>query len=94
MTSNVNNPKAKSGKTKPNPSNISPLIKKVSVISDSTKLLSKEVKAMSKIFTENQKILVSMKNMIDTLSLTIEQIQVQEKNSTLLRVIMKDYLKG
>ena len=84
MTSKVNNPKAKSGKTKPNPSNISPLIKKVSVISDSTKLLSKEVKAMSKIFTENQKILVSMKNMIDTLSLTIEQIQVQEKKLNLI----------
>jgi len=84
MTSKVNNPKAKSGKTNPNPSNISPLIKKVSVISDSTKLLSKEVKAMSKIFTENQKILVSMKNMIDTLSLTIEQIQVQEKKLNLI----------
>jgi uncharacterized coiled-coil DUF342 family protein len=84
MTSKVNNPKVKSGKTKPNPSNISPLIKKVSVISDSTKLLSKEVKAMSKIFTENQKILVSMKNMIDTLSLTIEQIQVQEKKLNLI----------
>ena len=84
MTSKVNNPKAKSGKTKPNPSNISPLIKKVSVISDSTKLLSKEVKAMSKIFTENQKILVSMKNMIDTLSLTIERIQVQEKKLNLI----------
>jgi len=84
MTSKVNNPKAKSGKIKSNPSNISPLIKKVSVISDSTKLLSKEVKAMSKIFTENQKILVSMKNMIDTLSLTIEQIQVQEKKLNLI----------
>jgi len=84
MVSKVNNPKAKSGKTKPNPSNISPLIKKVSTISDSTKLLSKEVKAMSKIFTENQKILVSMKNMIDTLSLTMEQIQVQEKKLNLI----------
>ena len=84
MTSKVNNPKAKSGKTNPNPSNILPLVKKVSTISDSTKLLSKEVKAMSKIFTENQKILVSMKNMIDTLSLTIEQIQVQEKKLNLI----------
>ena len=81
MTSKVNNPKSKSRKAKPNPSNISPLIKKVATISDSTKLLSKEVKSMSKIFTENQKILVSMKNMIDTLSLTIEQIQVQEKKT-------------
>ena len=84
MTSKVNNPKAKSEKTNPNPSNILPLVKKVSTISDSTKLLSKEVKAMSKIFTENQKILVSMKNMIDTLSLTIEQIQVQEKKLNLI----------
>ena len=84
MVFKVNNPKAKSGKNKPNPSNISPLIKKVATISDSTKLLSKEVKSMSKIFTENQKILVSMKNMIDTLSLTIEQIQVQEKKLNLI----------
>ena len=84
MTSRVNNPKSKSRKAKPNPSNISPLIKKVATISDSTKLLSKEVKSMSKIFTENQKILVSMKNMIDTLSLTIEQIQVQEKKLNLI----------
>ena len=84
MVSKVNNPKSKSRKAKPNPSNISPLIKKVATISDSTKLLSKEVKSMSKIFTENQKILVSMKNMIDTLSLTIEQIQVQEKKLNLI----------
>ena len=84
MTPKVNNPKSKSRKAKPNPSNISPLIKKVATISDSTKLLSKEVKSMSKIFTENQKILVSMKNMIDTLSLTIEQIQVQEKKLNLI----------
>ena len=84
MTSRVNNPKSKSRKAKPNPSNISPLIKKVATISDSTKLLSKEVKSMSKIFTENQKILVSMKNMIDTLSLTIEQIQIQEKKLNLI----------
>ncbi len=84
MVSKVNNPKSKSRKAKPNPSNISPLIKKVATISDSTKLLSKEVKSMSKIFTENQKILVSMKNMIDTLSLTIEQIQIQEKKLNLI----------
>jgi chromosome segregation ATPase len=84
MVSKETNHKIKSKKTKQNPSNISPLIKKVSTISDSTKLLSKEVKAMSKIFTENQKILLSMKNMIDTLSLTMEQIQVQEKKLNLI----------
>ncbi len=84
MVSKETNHKIKSKKTKQNPSNISPLIKKVSTISDSTKLLSKEVKAMSKIFTENQKILLSMKNMIDTLSLAMEQIQVQEKKLNLI----------
>ena len=34
---------------------------------------------MSKIFGENQKVLVSMKNMIDTLTSTLEHIQKQSK---------------
>jgi len=38
------------------------LLKKVASVSDSTKTLSKEIKSMTKIFTDNQKILVSMKN--------------------------------
>ncbi|MEC7712282.1 MAG: chemotaxis protein, partial [Thermoproteota archaeon] len=93
MVSKETNRKIKSKKTK-NPSNISPLIKKVSTISDSTKLLSKEVKAMSKIFIENQKILLSMKNMIDTLSLTMEQIQVQEKKLNLIEVDNERLFEG
>ena len=93
MVSKETNRKIKSKKTK-NPSNISPLIKKVSTISDSTKLLSKEVKAMSKIFIENQKILLSMKNMIDTLSLTMEQIQAQEKKLNLIEVDNERLFEG
>ena len=53
----------------------SALLKKVATVSDSTKTLSKEIKAMTKIFSENQKVLISMKSMIDTLSSAMEQIQ-------------------
>jgi DNA repair exonuclease SbcCD ATPase subunit len=55
------------------------LVKKVAAVSDSTKTLSKEIKTMSKIFSENQKVLLSMKEMIDTLTGTLEQIQKQSK---------------
>ncbi|MGI0003219.1 MAG: chemotaxis protein, partial [Nitrosopumilaceae archaeon] len=41
------------------------VLKKMSSISDATKILASEVKSMSKIFAENQKILISLKNMID-----------------------------
>ena len=41
------------------------------MLSDSNKALQKEIKAMSKIFGENQKVLVSMKGMIDTLTSNI-----------------------
>ena len=55
------------------------LLKKVASVSDSNKDLQKEIKGMSKIFGENQKILVSMKEMIDTLTSTLEHIQKQSK---------------
>jgi len=63
-------------KREPNPSI---LLKKVASVSDSNKALQKEIKGMSKIFGENQKILVSMKGMIDTLTSTLEHIQKQSK---------------
>ena len=68
-------------KREPNPS---ALLKKVASVSDSNKALQKEIKVMSKIFGENQKVLVSMKGMIDTLTSTLEHIQKQSKqiNST------------
>ncbi len=55
------------------------LLKKVATVSDSTKTLSKEIKSMTRIFAENQKVLVAMKNMMDSLATTMEQIQKQSK---------------
>ncbi|MGQ0605539.1 MAG: hypothetical protein ACT4OD_01095 [Candidatus Nitrosotenuis sp.] len=63
------------------------LAKKVSAVSDSTKTLSKEIKSMTKVFSDNQKILLSMKGMIDALINTLEQIQKQSKQ---LNIIEED----
>jgi uncharacterized coiled-coil DUF342 family protein len=63
-------------KREPSPS---VLLKNVASFSDSNKALQKEIKVMSKIFGENQKVLVSMKGMIDTLTSTLEHIQKQSK---------------
>ncbi len=60
------------------------LLKKVASVSDSNKDLQKEIKGMSKIFGENQKILVSMKGMIDTLTSTLEHIQKQSKQINII----------
>ena len=60
------------------------LLKKVASVSDSNKTLQKEIKAMTKIFGENQKVLVSMKGMIDTLSSTLEHIQKQSKQINII----------
>ena len=66
----------KTVKRQPNPAAV---LKKVALVSDSNKALQKEIKVMSKIFGENQKVLVSMKGMIDTLTSTLEHIQKQSK---------------
>ncbi len=55
------------------------VLKKIDMVSDSNKALQKEIKAMSKIFGENQEVLISMKIMIDTLASTLEHIQKQSK---------------
>ena len=68
-------------KKEPSPST---LLKKVASVSDSNKMLQKEIKAMSKIFGENQKVLVSMKGMIDTLTSTLEHIQKQSKQINII----------
>ena len=62
----------------------SALLKKVASVSDSNKALQKEIKVMSKIFGENQKVLVSMKGMIDTLTSTLEHIQKQSKQINII----------
>jgi len=68
-------------KREPSPSVV---LKKVASISDSNKALQKEIKGMSKIFGENQKILVSLKGMIDTLTSTLEHIQKQSKQINII----------
>ena len=73
--------KSKVAKREPTPAAI---LKKVATISDSTKALQKEIKAMSKIFGDNQKVLVSMKGMIDILTSTLENIQKQSKRLNII----------
>lgn len=60
------------------------LVKKIAAVSDSTNTLSKEIRSMSKIFTDNQKVLVSMKEMIDALTTALEQIQKQSKQMNII----------
>jgi DNA repair exonuclease SbcCD ATPase subunit len=60
------------------------LAKKVAAVSDSTKSLSKEIKSMTKVFSDNQKVLLSMKEMIDTLIDTLEKIQKQSKQINII----------
>ncbi|MFB5636325.1 MAG: chemotaxis protein [Nitrosopumilus sp.] len=71
----------KIAKKEPSPS---VLLKKVASVSDSNKALQKEIKVMTKIFGENQKVLVSMKGMIDTLTSTLEHIQKQSKQINII----------
>lgn len=63
------------------------VVKKMSSISDATKTLAFEVKTMSKIFAENQKILISLKDMISTVNSSLDQIQ---KNSRQINIIEED----
>ena len=62
----------------------SAVLKKVASVSDSNKALQKEIKGMSKIFGENQKILVSLKGMINTLTSTLEHIQKQSRQINII----------
>lgn len=58
---------------------IDALSKKVTTMSADTKSLSKDFKIIAKIFGDNQKILVSMKGMIDGLVGALDTIQKQSK---------------
>ena len=62
-------------------------VKKMASISDATKTLASEVKTMSKIFVENQKILISLRDMITTVNSSLDQIQ---KNSRQINIIEED----
>ena len=69
--------KSKTVKKTPTPASI---IKKVETVSTSAKTLSKELKAMTKIFAENQKVLIAIKDMIDTVATSVEHVQKQSKH--------------
>jgi len=68
-------------KRDPNPTQ---LFNKVNAISESTKVLSKEIKGMTKIFKENQNILVSMSDMMKSLNLAMSQMQKQAKQINII----------
>lgn len=59
-------------------------LRKMNSISDATKVLASEVKTMSKIFAENQKILISLKTMIDGVNSSLDQIQKNSKQMSIL----------
>ncbi len=68
----------------------SDVLKKMNSISDTTKLLANEVRSMSKIFAENQKILISLKSMIDAVGTALEQIQ---RNARQINILEEDTQK-
>ena len=59
-------------------------------ISDATKTLANEVKSMSRIFVDNQKILISLKNMIDAVASSLEMIQ---RNARQISILEEDTQK-
>ena len=75
--------KNQSAKTKRDPSP-SQVYNKVNAVSESTKALSKEIKGMAKIFKDNQKILVSMSDMMESISLAMTQMQKQAKQINII----------
>lgn len=75
---------------KPKRDSSSDVLKKMNSISDTTKLLANEVRSMSKIFAENQKILISLKNMIDAVGTALDQIQ---RNARQINILEEDTQK-
>ena len=75
--------KKESAKTKRDPSP-SQVYNKVNAVSESTKALSKEIKGMAKIFKDNQNILVSMSDMMESISLAMTQMQKQAKQINII----------
>ena len=70
-------------KTKRDPTPVQ-LFNKVNAVSESTKTLSKEIKGMAKIFKENQRILVSMSDMMQSLNVAMSHMQKQAKQINII----------
>jgi uncharacterized phage infection (PIP) family protein YhgE len=77
----VKRPESVRGSTKDHTTDV---FKKMSTISEATKALASEVKTMSKIFAENQKILISLKSMIDGVNSSLDQIQKSSRQITII----------
>lgn len=60
------------------------MIKKVAAVSDATKSLSGEVKSIGRIFSDNQKIMVSIKSVIDSVASSLEEIHRQSRQINML----------
>jgi len=75
--------KKQSAKRKRDPSP-SQVYNKVNAVSESTKALSKDIKGMAKIFKDNQNILVSMSDMMESISLAMTQMQKQAKQINII----------
>ena len=75
--------KKQSVKTKRDPSPVQ-LFNKINAVSESTKILSKEIKGMAKIFKENQRILVSMSGMMESLNVAMSHMQKQAKQINII----------
>ena len=70
------------------------LFNKVTTVSESTKALSKEIKGMAKIFKENQRILVAMSDMMESLNTTMAQMQKQSKQIGIIEEDTQRLLSG
>ena len=75
--------KKQPAKTKRDPTPVQ-LFNKVNAVSESTKILSKEIKGMAKIFKENQRILVSMSGMMESLNVAMSHMQKQAKQINII----------
>ena len=81
----VERKKSKKQSAKPKrEANTSQLFNKVNTVSESTKALSREIKGMAKIFKDNQKVLVSMSDMMQSLNLAMSQMQKQAKQMDII----------
>ena len=60
------------------------MIKKVAAVSDATRSLSGEVKSIGKIFADNQKIMISMKSVMDAVASSLEEIHRQSRQINML----------
>ena len=70
------------------------MIKKVAAVSDATKSLSGEVKSIGKIFADNQKVMVSIKSVIDSVASSLEEIHRQSRQINMLEEDTKKIFAG